>query len=119
MKRSYRDYLQDIQEYMEKAQSFIEGMDYAGFVADDKTNFAVVRSLEVVGEATKHIPDEVRIRFPDVPWSDMAGMRDKMIHAYVGVDLRVVWDTVTLEVFRVLPAVQSALQVLEAEEGSD
>ena len=76
--REYVDYLQNILYAMEKAESFIEGMDFAAFEADEKTTFTVVRALEIIGEAAKKIPPEVRQKYPDVPWREMAGMRDKL-----------------------------------------
>ena len=113
MNRTPLDYVQDILDHMEKAQSFVEGMDYGAFVADEKTTFAVVRAIEIVGEATRHVPDDIRDRFLEVPWRRMAGMRDVVIHAYFGVDLDTVWRTVTEDIPQVLPAVQRCLRALE------
>ena len=115
MNRTPLDHLRDGLEAMQKAQEFVEGMDYNRFVQDDKTSFAVVRALEITGEAAKHVQDDVRARFPDVPWRDMAGMRNVLIHDYFGVDLEVVWRTVTMRIPEVIPAVRKALDALEAE----
>lgn len=73
---------------------FTEGMTFAEFQRDRKTINAVIRSLEVIGEATKKVPEDVREKYPVVPWRDIAGMRDKLIHEYHGVDLGMVWRTV-------------------------
>lgn len=81
------------------------GLDFESFAKDDKTIFAVIRALEIIGEASRKIPKAVRSRYPDVPWKDMAGMRDKLIHDYFGVDLRVVWKTVQKD----LPPLRSIL----------
>ena len=115
MNRVPLDYLRDALAAMHKAQEFVEGIDYTAFVQDDKTSFAVVRALEIVGEAAKLVPDGVRSQFPDAPWRDMAGMRDVLIHGYFGVDLEVVWRTVTVRIPQVIPALQRAMDVLDAD----
>ncbi len=95
MTRDLRDYLNDVVDAMEKASKFVDKMSYEDFANDDKTIFAVFRALEVIGEAVKNIPEDFRVKHPDIPWRDIAGMRDKLIHGYFGVDLRRVWKTVT------------------------
>ena len=88
------DYLQDILDSTDKISVFIADMTYDDFAGDDKTAFAVVRALEIIGEASKKIPQEIRAMYPKIPWREVAGMRDKLIHAYFGVDLEVVWQTI-------------------------
>ena len=94
MTREYGDYLEDIVSAFEECLTFTAGMAYEGFVVDAKTFKAVIRNLEIAGEAAKQVPDEVKESNPDLPWKSMAGMRDKLIHEYFGVDTRIVWDTV-------------------------
>ena len=69
-------------------------MDIEEFVNDDKTSSAVIRKLEIIGEATKNLPEEITNKYLDIPWKSISGMRDRLIHAYFGVDLKIVWDTV-------------------------
>ena len=76
------------------ACGFIEGMDRAGFESDLKTQSAILHQLLIIGEATKRLSDGFRGTLPDVPWSEMAGMRDRLIHGYDAVDLDEVWRTV-------------------------
>jgi len=92
--REISDYLNDILNACAEVEEFTRGMDFESFVADKKTVNAVIRSLEVLGEATKHIPTSFRRKHPEIPWSKMAGMRDVLIHDYMGVDLRTVWNVV-------------------------
>lgn len=94
-RRDHRDYLEDICKAARKALQFVEGIAYEDFSGDEKTVYAVVRALEIVGEATKRIPQDIRDRYPQVPWRSMAGIRDKLIHDYVSVNLEVVWKTLT------------------------
>ena len=84
--RIYQDYVEDILDSIEKVSLFVDGMTYEQFVNDDKTSYAVIRALEFIGEATKHIPESIRTNYPLVPWREMAGIRDKLIHEYFGVN---------------------------------
>jgi uncharacterized protein with HEPN domain len=89
--REMADYLDDILSAIAEIEEFTRGMYYDAFAEDKKTVNAVIRSLEVLGEATKRIPTSFRQKHPDIPWSKMAGMRDVLIHDYMGVDLKTVW----------------------------
>lgn len=91
--REYGDYIQDILDSINAIEEFTKGMDFEEFARDRKTSFAVIRGLEIIGEAAKSIPKSIRNRYPAVPWRDMAAMRDKVIHEYFGVNLKVIWKT--------------------------
>jgi uncharacterized protein with HEPN domain len=93
-KREYRDYLQDISNAMDAAEQFTQGASKKEFVEDLKTIYASTRAIEIIGEAAKNIPKSFRDKHPEIPWRDMAGMRDKLVHEYFGIDLNVLWNTI-------------------------
>lgn len=114
MNNEFLDYVEDIIEAMDNAEMLLEGVSFNQFADDFRINYAVVRALEIVGEATKRLPERIRNEYPDVPWRDMAGMRDRIIHGYDNVDLRIVWDTVTKRIPLVKPQIR---QILKDYEG--
>ena len=108
--REYTDYLQDILDAATKARQFMEHVVFEAFCDNDEKVFAVIRALEIIGEAAKNIPKSIRGRYTEIPWEDIVGMRNKVIHDYFGVDLEVIWKTLHED----LPPLQAAIaKVLE------
>jgi len=112
MRRDYSLYIQDILECIEKIDEFVGDMAYDEFIEDDKTSSAVVRKLEIMGEAAKNISKEIRRNYNEIPWSDIAKMRDKIIHFYFGVDYEIVWKVIKER----LPALKLQIERMLIEE---
>lgn len=114
-RRSFIDYLRDILDACQKAESFLQDMDLDSFRADEKTVYAVIRALEVIGEAAKQVPSSFREQFPHIPWRQMTGMRDKLIHDYTGVDIKRVYDTVRYDIPPLRSSIADILRDVESQ----
>jgi uncharacterized protein with HEPN domain len=110
MSDEFLDYLEDMLDAMDKAELAVAGVAYDRFATDFMINFVVIRALEIVGEATKRLPAAIRTQYPQVPWKDMAGMRDRIIHGYDNVDLQIVWSVVKSEIPRIKPIIRQILK---------
>ena len=94
MPRDYLNYIQDILTAIDKIKRYVHDSDYDEFRADEKLVDAVVRNLEIIGEAAKNVPLEIRNKYPGIEWKKVSGFRDLLAHSYFGVDLEIVWDIV-------------------------
>ena len=99
-------YLRDIKNAINSIELFIKNMTFTQFQSDDKTSSAVIRKFEIIGEASKNIPKSTREKHSHIPWKDIAGMRDRLIHAYSEVDLKLVWMTIKQR----LPELKSVIE---------
>jgi uncharacterized protein with HEPN domain len=114
--RVYSDYLNDMLYAAQKAEEFVSGLTFEEFNTNDEKVYAVIRALEVIGEAAKQIPAHLRRRYSELPWNNMAGMRDKLIHSYFGVNLRRVWETVIQDLPHLIKVVSRMLEEVKRDE---
>ena len=112
-RRDYRDYIRDIIDSISDIESFTANMRYDSFEKDKKTIYAVVRCIEILGEAARKIPDSIRSEYPDIPWEKMVGMRNKMIHEYFGVDTNILWETIIQDIPAIKPLIGKLAEGLD------
>lgn len=115
MKRDYSLYIKDILDCIERVEEFVGDMNFDEFLADDKTSSAVVRKLQIIGEATKNIPKSITQKYDEVPWKEMARMRDKIIHFYFGVDYEIVWSVIKERLPEIKPTILQILEDMQKE----
>ena len=110
--RNWKIRIRDILDCIEKIERFTRGYTFTDFQEDEKTIDSVLRNLEIIGEASRHVPTDIRIRYPDIPWVEMLTMRNIVIHEYHGVNLEIIWQTVKEN----LPPLVSPLKQILARE---
>ena len=112
-KRTEEDLLKDILEGARRILLYTENMQYDTFLEDFKTQDAVIRNLEIIGEASKNLSEEFRKTHTKVPWKSIAGMRDKLIHDYFGVNVDIVWGVATEDLSRLVNQISQILSTIE------
>ena len=109
-KRRDSDYVDDIREAMQRIVAYTRGLSYEQFMSDTKTQDAVICNLEVIDEAVKALSDNLRATYAPIPWREMAGMRDRLIHHYFGVNYDIVWQVAHEEILCLLPEIEDILR---------
>ena len=118
-KRHYSLFFEDAIDAMNKIGSYIRDLDYESFSQNNMVIDAVVRNLEIIGEAIKNIPDNIIDKYPDIPWKRMIGLRNIVIHAYFGIDLENIWKIITENIPEVKPRIVEILDDIRDEENKD
>jgi Uncharacterized conserved protein len=116
MSRSIRLYLEDILTSGVKVRRYTQGMSFEDFQGDERTYDAVVRNLQIIGEAVKNIPQEIRLKYSEVEWRKIAGLRDILAHAYFSIEDEIVWDIIETKIPPLIIVVE---RILEAEFGDE
>jgi len=111
--RNIKLYLKDILEAIEAIERFVENMNFEEFRNNDLVSSAVIRKFEIIGEATRNIPQEIRKKYPDIPWKTMVGFRDKLIHFYFGIKYELVWETIKSKLPELKEKIKKVLEDLE------
>jgi uncharacterized protein with HEPN domain len=109
-KRPAGIFLDDILRSIKKIEEYIDGLNYKRFCSDEKSVDAVIRNLEIIGEASKNIPFGVKDKFTQIPWKRMTGLRNLAIHEYFGVDLKIIWEVATKNLPEVKPMIEQILK---------
>ena len=104
--RDYSIYLQDILSNIEHAEKFVTNLSFDEFIKNYQVNYAVVRCLEIIGEACKQIPQTIRNKYPEIPWQRIIGIRNVIVHEYAAVDIEIIWGTVKND----LPVLKNQIQ---------
>ncbi len=110
--REYRDYIEDIYNDLTRVKEFTEGLTLDGFMADVRTQYAVCKALENMGEASKRIPESIRRKFPQVPFKQMAGLRDVVTHDYDGISYDMIWQVINQD----LPSIEEHLMDILSQD---
>ncbi len=108
--RDYLDFLNDIVSACRSIISFVEGMTLEAYLEDEKTRYAVMRGYEIMGEAVRHLPAQLKTANPDIPWATMTAVRNRVIHGYFGIDDSILFTTVEAELKPLLPRLEALLR---------
>jgi len=114
--RDIKLYLKDILEAMEAVEKYVKDMNFEEFRNNDLVSSAVIRKFEIIGEATRHIPQTIRKKYQDIPWKTMVGFRDKLIHFYFGIKYDIVWETIKSRLPELKEKIKKVLEDLEKEK---
>ena len=113
--RNYRLYISDILDCIIKINDFIGDMDFDAFLKNELVSSAVILKIIIIGEASKNVPEEIKIKYPEPPWKDMAAIRDKIAHCYFGIDFDIVWEVIKGQLPIIEPQMERILEDLDKQ----
>ena len=113
--RNSKLYIKDILEAIFAIERFVENVEFEDFKNNDEKSSAVIRKFEIIGEASKNVPDTIKQNYSDIPWREIAGFRDKLIHFYFGVKFELLWDTIIKRIPKLKLSFQQIFDDLEKE----
>lgn len=116
MTRTSRQYLHDILNSAETIERLVSGMSLDEVTADERTLLALMMSFTIIGEATKNIPQSLRNKYPQLPWKNIAGMRDKIVHEYFQTNFKILWQTIQIDIPQLKIWISEILGHLEEDE---
>ncbi len=105
--------LKDILDAMSAIERFVEGVEFEDFKMNDEKSSAVTRKFEIIGGATKNVPEDIKQKNPDIPWKEMAGFRDKLIHFYFGIKYELIWHTIKNRIPQIKSLIQKILEEID------
>jgi uncharacterized protein with HEPN domain len=109
-RKTNRVFVEDILESMNKIERYIKGLTYELFLKNEMVVDAVIRNLEIIGEASKNIPEDIREKYPNIPWRRMVGLRNIALHEYFGIDLGIIWEIITKNLPETKPKIKMLLK---------
>lgn len=115
MNREAKDFIEDILVAIDDIEKFTQGLSFDDFKQDKKTIYAVTHAIEIMGEATKNIPASIRDNYPRIPWKQIAGMRDKLIHGYFSVNIQTLWKAAMQDTPQIKMFISKVKEDLEKE----
>ena len=115
MRKNPKIFLHHILESIEEIENHLRGISEQEFLKDTKTQDAVIRRIEIIGEAVKNLPSTFTKKYPEVEWREIAGMRDKLIHHYFGIDIEIVWEVVSRDIPKLKKQILGILEFLRSE----
>ncbi len=114
MPRDYKVYFKDILEAINKIERYTKDVKYEDFKNNDLIQDGVIRNLEIIGEAVKNVPQDIKRNYPEIEWRKIAGLRDILIHAYFGIDIEIIWDIVENKVPELKRIIEKILSNLKS-----